>query len=75
LDVANNGSYDHTKKMTTSTMYTTLFNHPKLKAYWELLIQKGLLEYDSDTQKFKTTEKGRELLRIYKTRVNDDMRQ
>jgi predicted transcriptional regulator len=57
---------DDTKKTTTATiMYRTLSNHPRLKQYWKVLIQNGLLSYDFDTETFKTTEKGLRFLKAY----------
>lgn len=54
------------KTMTTHIMYTTLFNHPRLKEYWNALIQKGLLIYDANVERFRTTEEGRSFLKVYK---------
>lgn len=52
--------------MTTHVMYTTLFNHPRLKEYWDALIQKGLLIYDTNVERFRPTEEGRSFLKVYK---------
>jgi hypothetical protein len=38
---------DNIKKTTTNKMYTALFNDPRLKEYWDVLTQEGLLSYDS----------------------------
>lgn len=54
------------KIMTTHIMYTTLFNHPRLKEYWDALIQKGLLIYDANVERFRPTEEGRSFLKVYK---------
>jgi predicted transcriptional regulator len=54
------------KTMTTHIMYTTLFNHPRLKEYWNALIQKGLLIYDTNVERFRPTEEGRSFLKVYK---------
>jgi len=54
------------KMMTTPIMYTTLFNHPRLKEYWNALIQKGLLIYDANVERFRPTEKGRSFIKVYK---------
>ncbi len=66
---------DNIKKMTTTTnkMYKALFNNPQLKEYWEVLTQEGLLSYNSDTERFKTTEKGLIFLKTYKY-MDYDMR-
>ncbi len=47
-------------------MYTTLFNKPQLKEYWNALIQRGLLEFDTMSQTYKTTAEGRSFLKAYK---------
>lgn len=44
----------------------TLFNHPRLKEYWNALIQKGLLIYDANVERFRPTEGGRSFLKVYK---------
>lgn len=54
------------KTMTPHIMYTTLFNHPRLKEYWNALIQKGLLIYDANVERFRPTEGGRSFLKVYK---------
>jgi hypothetical protein len=54
--------------MTTKTskiLYNVLFNNPKLKQFWNSLIQKGLLDFDPTTDRFKTTAKGRAFLKAY----------
>jgi hypothetical protein len=44
--------------MTTSILfYHVLFDRPRLKEYWNALIQKGLLNFDSNTSRFKTLKK------------------
>jgi predicted transcriptional regulator len=53
--------------MTTSILlYHVLFDHARLKEYWNALIQKGLLNFDSNTSRFKTTEEGHTFLKAYK---------
>ena len=49
----------------TKVLYNVLFNQPKLKLYWDALIQKGLLSYDPNTGRFNTTAEGRIFLRAY----------
>jgi len=44
--------------MNSKILYNVLFNHPKLKQFWNSLIQKGLLDFDPTTDRFKTTAKG-----------------
>jgi predicted transcriptional regulator len=46
-------------------MYNALFNHPQLKEYWKVLIQKGLLSYDTNAQTLTTTTEGRRFLKAY----------
>jgi len=53
--------------MTTSILlFHVLFNHPRLKEYWNALIQNSLLKFDSNTDRFKTTEDGYTFLKAYK---------
>jgi predicted transcriptional regulator len=70
LKVANQGAdYDNgEKKMMTTTnnaMYAVLFKHPTLKEFWNTLIEKGLLSYDQNTGRLKTTAQGRTFLKAY----------
>jgi predicted transcriptional regulator len=51
--------------MTSKILYNVLFNHPKLKQFWNSLIQQGLLDFDPTTDRFKTTAKGRGFLKAY----------
>ena len=69
LDSSKDGAdddNDNIKKMTTNKMYVALFNDPRLKEYWDALTQEGLLSYDSQTERLKTTEKGLRFLKAYK---------
>jgi hypothetical protein len=53
--------------MTTSILlYHVLFDHPRLKEYCNALIQNGLLNFDSNTGRFKTIEEGHTFLKTYK---------
>jgi predicted transcriptional regulator len=70
---ASSSDIDNIKKaaavttMTTSILlYNVLFDLPRLKEYWNALIQEGLLNFDSNTGRFKTTEEGRTFLKAYK---------
>ena len=65
-DVSEKTLTKRRKTMTTHIMYTTLFNHPRLKEYWNALIQKGLIIYDANVKRFRTTEEGRSFLKVYK---------
>ncbi len=60
LDSSKDGAdddNDNIKKMTTNKMYAALFNDPRLKEYWDVLTQEGLLSYDSQIERFKAAEK------------------
>ncbi len=72
-DGADDDNNDNIKKMTINKMYTALFNDPRLKEYWDVLTREGLLSYDSQTERLKTTEKGIRFLRAYKA-MDYDMR-
>lgn len=63
LDVANQ---DNDAKGTSSPiMYRALFNHPRLKEFWNALIINGLLEFDLQTRTVKTAGRGLVLLQAY----------
>jgi predicted transcriptional regulator len=61
LETANGGV---TTKL--EIMYKANINYVQLKDYLMTLGDKNLLNYDSDTHAFKTTEKGLRFLEIYK---------
>ena len=61
LQVANGGV---TRKI--KLMYKVNLSYAQLKEYMIVLTQSKLLQYDLDTQTFKTTEKGLSLLEAYK---------
>ena len=73
LQTANHGTEDDddddTERLTMNSniMYRALFNNPKLKEYWQVLIQKGLLSHDPNIQRFKTTTQGRIFLKAFKS--------
>jgi predicted transcriptional regulator len=46
-------------------MYKAYLSHDKLQEYTMLLIDNGMLHYDSTMRTFRTTEKGRVFLRAY----------
>ena len=58
LDAANGGT---TK---TKIMYKAFLSYSQLKEYLAILIENKLIEYYDDTQIFKTTEKGLNLLKM-----------
>ena len=59
LDAANGGT---TK---TKIMYIAFLSFGQLKEYLSILIENNLIEYLDGTHKFKTTEKGLNLLKIH----------
>jgi len=59
LEAANGGA---TK---TKIMYKSFLSYAQLKEYFTMLIENGLIEYEDGIQKYRTTEKGLRLLKIY----------
>ena len=59
LEAANGGA---TK---TRIMYKALLSYAQLKEYLTVLLQNEVLEYEDETQLFRTTEKGLRLLQMY----------
>jgi predicted transcriptional regulator len=59
LDAASDGA---TK---TKIMYIAFLSYNQLKEYLSILIENNLIEYLDGTHKFKTTEKGLNLLKIH----------
>jgi predicted transcriptional regulator len=49
----------------TKIMYRAFLSYTQLKEYLPALTEPGLLSYDSDTQTFKTTQKGLRFLDTY----------
>ncbi len=78
LQTANHGTEDDddTEKLTmnSSIMYRALYNNPKLKEYWQALIQKGLLSHDPSIQRFKTATQARIFLKVFKSLDYDIIR-
>ena len=70
-DSSSSSDIDDIKKAAATTMttsillYNVLFDDPRLKEYWNALIQKGLLNFDSNYGRFKTTEEGHTFLKAY----------
>jgi predicted transcriptional regulator len=60
LGTANGGG---TKKI--KMMYQANLSYAQLKKYLMVLTERDLLQYDLDTQTFKTTEKGHKFLETY----------
>ncbi len=59
LELANDGI---TK---TRIMYGAFLSYPQLKEYLAMLVENNLLDYDNETQHYKTTAKGMQFLRLY----------
>ena len=59
LGAANGGA---TK---TKIMYKAFLSYAQLKEYLTVLLQNEVLEYEDETQLFRTTEKGLRLLQMY----------
>jgi predicted transcriptional regulator len=59
LEVANGGA---TK---TKIMYTAFLSYGQLKEYLSILIENNLIEYLDGANKFKTTEKGLNYLKMH----------
>ena len=53
LEIANGGNARKTK-----ILYQAFLSHVQMKRHLIVLTQNGLLNYNVDTQTFKTTEKG-----------------
>ncbi|HEX2615049.1 MAG TPA: winged helix-turn-helix domain-containing protein [Nitrososphaera sp.] len=49
----------------TKLMYRTLLSHSQFREYVELLVGKGLIEYDSINNGFRITERGIAFLRAW----------
>jgi predicted transcriptional regulator len=60
LDAANGGGASKTK-----IMYTAFLSYNQLNEYLSLLTENNILEYLDGTNKFKTTEKGLNYLKMY----------
>ena len=50
----------------TKIMYAAFLSYAQLKEYLSILIDNNLIEYSNGTQTFKTTEKGLNLLKMYR---------
>ena len=54
----------------TKIMYTAFLSYSQLKEYLSLLLEKDLLNYNSDTQTYKVTHKGIQYIDIHKQLSN-----
>lgn len=60
LETANGGNTKKFKMMSQANL-----SYAQLKKYLMVLTERDLLQYDLDTQTFKTTEKGHKFLETY----------
>jgi predicted transcriptional regulator len=68
LEVANGGGV--TK---TNIMYKAFLSYAQMKEYLTIVTESDLLSYDTDTQTFKTTEKGLRFLKTY-SQMGEEMK-
>lgn len=50
----------------TKIMYKAFLSFPQLKEYLGVLVEKGLLEHDATVQQYRTTDKGKQYLKMYR---------
>ncbi len=60
LEIAVDGA------IKTKIMYKAFLSFPQLKEYLGLLMAKGLLEYIPTDHEYRTTDKGKQFMRLYK---------
>lgn len=60
LEIAVDGA------IKTRIMYSAFLSFPQLKEYLAVLEKKGLLDYKPTDREYRTTEKGKLFLKIYK---------
>jgi predicted transcriptional regulator len=60
LEIALDGA------IKTRIMYKAFLSFPQLKEYLAVLEEKGLLDYISTDHEYRTTDKGRHFLKMYK---------
>jgi predicted transcriptional regulator len=60
LEIAVDGA------IKTKIMYKAFLSFPQLKEYLSVLEEKGLLDYVPTDREYRTTEKGRQFLKMYK---------
>jgi predicted transcriptional regulator len=66
LEVVNGYNDTNNEGLTQITLMSKLFlSHEQVKEYLALLIDEGLITYDSTMSTFKTTEKGLTFLQAY----------
>jgi predicted transcriptional regulator len=50
----------------TKIMYKAFLSFPQLKEYLGVLVEKELLEHNTEEQKYRTTDKGKQYLKMYR---------
>ncbi|TLY01198.1 MAG: hypothetical protein E6K92_08895 [Thaumarchaeota archaeon] len=60
LEIALDGA------IKTKIMYKAFLSFPQLKEYLTVLEEKGLLDFISTDHEYRTTDKGRNFLKMYK---------
>lgn len=60
LEISQDGA------IKTKIMYSAFLSFPQLKEYLGLLTDGGLLKYEDEERIYKTTDKGRRFLKMYK---------
>jgi predicted transcriptional regulator len=60
LEIAVDGA------IKTKIMYKAFLSFPQLKEYLGVLTAKGLLEYIPTDHEYRTTDKGKQFMRLYK---------
>ena len=65
LETASGGENDGGGATKTEIMYKVFLSHDQLQEYLMLLMERGLLSYDSTRHTFKTTENGLTFLQSY----------
>ena len=66
LEAANGGA---TK---TKIMYKAYLSFAQLRDYLSMLIEKGLIEYEEGSARYRTTEKGLRMLQMC-NKINDEL--
>jgi predicted transcriptional regulator len=56
-------AYDGERK--TTVMYRSSLNLSQLNAYLSVLVDRGLLEFEKESRRYKATERGRQYVKAY----------
>lgn len=60
LEIAIDGA------IKTKIMYKAFLSFPQLKEYLAVLMDKGLLQYVATDKEYRTTDKGKQFIKMYK---------